>query len=211
MGLQPLNRGRTGWAPQPLVAHSRLPPGPLAPVHLPASVRVLRLPNRCPHPEGPSATHILSIDGMKWRCPLGPASSGGLVGILSHLSWPLVAAGVPWFLGLWPHRPHLGLHGHLASPPPLCVTPSASFLRGDTRQLSGFTRMIQGHRPISRPWTPQKGTFVGSRDQNLCQPRGPVLSLLHCPASRRGRAASVPPGQPSPVTSAQTLLDFFLI
>lgn len=144
-------------------------PGPLPPVHLPASVCALRLPNRCPHPEGPSATHILSIDGMKWRSPPGPASSGGLEGILSHLSWPLVAAAVPWFLGLWPHRPHLGLHGHLASLP-LCVSPSASFLHGDTRQLSGLTCMIQGHRPISRPWTPQKGTFVGSRDQNLPAP-----------------------------------------
>ena len=155
-------------------------PGPLPPVHLPASVCALRLPNRCPHPEGPSATHILSIDGMKWRSPPGPASSGGLEGILSHLSWPLVAAAVLWFLGLWPHRPHLGLHGHLASPP-VCLS-----LRLLPTWRHKTTLRVHLHDPGSSPHLKTLDTTEG----NVCRFQGPE------PASPRGRSSAcctVPP------------------
>lgn len=97
----------------------------------------------------PGSPTPVSMDGMKSRCPPGPAPSGGLGGMLPHLFWLLVAAGAPWFLGLWPHHPDPCLHGRMATP--LYVNPpSASLLCRRTRLHSGSTRVIPGHHPISR-------------------------------------------------------------
>lgn len=142
--------------PTPFVARSRFPPGPLPPV-LPQSPAAAVTDDT----ERLSATHVLSVlepgsptlgsfDGMKSRCPPGPATSGGLEGILPRCLWLLVAAGVPWFLGLGLHHPDLCLCGHMASPPLYVRPPSASLRGRDTRLHAASTHVIQGHRPISR-------------------------------------------------------------